>query len=212
MSKTNILNKYKEYSLLDRDLELIAKNLAIGFKGYPLFEYFSDYKYSIEKMIQFWKVDLKTNLKKTIIFSDSEQLISFALLSPYKKDDFSMKDYIKNGGLLLPLKIGAKPVKRMTSFEKIANEVKDKYASNNNCWYLYTFVTLPEFRGKGYGKKVMKQVCNFLDEHQQNCYLETFLEINIDIYKKYGFELMEKVPIKNTNLTICALLRKHRSA
>ena len=97
-------------------------------------------------------------------------------------------------------------VKRMTSFEKFAMEIKNKYAEPG-CWYLYVFVTMPNYRGKRLGTKVMKPMLQYLDEHQQDCYLETLLPINVDIYKRFGFELKEEVKVPNTDLTLYAMLR-----
>ena len=67
---------------------------------------------------------------------------------------------------------------------------------------------MPNFRGKGLGLKIMKPMLNYLDENNQDCYLETLLPINVEIYKKYGFELKEEVKVPNTDLTLFAMLRK----
>jgi predicted acetyltransferase len=53
----------------------------------------------------------------------------------------------------------------------------------------------------------MRPMLNYLDEHQQDCYLETLSPVNVEIYKKYGFELKEEVKVPNTNLTLYAMLR-----
>ena len=98
----------------------------------------------------------------------------------------------------------------MTSFEKFAMEIKNKYASQG-CWYLYAFVTMPEFRGKGVGRKILTPMFNYLDEHNQDCYLETLLPINVEIYKKFGFELKEEVKVPNTDLILYAMLRTAKS-
>ena len=71
----------------------------------------------------------------------------------------------------------------MTSCEKFVVEIKNKHFKPN-CWYLYTFVTLPDFRGKGSGSKIIRPMLEFLDKKNQDCYLETFLPINVEIYKK----------------------------
>lgn len=207
--KTDIKQVHKEYGLSKEDLDIIAKNLAISFKGYPLFEYFANGKYSIKKMTYFWKANLKTMSKRTVILGDSDQMNSLLMFSPYQKDEFSILEYIKCGGIPLIFKMGLKSINKMMSFETLANKIKDKYA-HENCWYLYTFVTLPEYRGKGHGSKIIKQMCKYLDEHKQDCYLETLLPINVEIYKKYGFDLKETVKVEDSDLTIYALLRKYQ--
>ena len=204
--KSDIEEVKKEHGLNKKDFEVFSNNLAVSFKGYPLFEYFADYKYDIKKMKKFWKVSLKTMSDKTFFLADSNKANSLAVFSPYEKGGISIWKYIKAGGLGLITSIGIKMTKRMTSFEKFAMEIKNKH-SKPGCWYLYVFVTLPEFRGKGLGSKIMKPMLNYLDKHNQDCYLETLLPINVEIYKNYGFELKEEVKVPNTDLTLYAMLR-----
>ena len=204
--KSNIEEIRKEHGLDKKDIEIFANNLAVSFKGYPLFEYFANNKYDIKKMKKFWKVSLKTMSDKTFFISDSAEANSLAIFSPYEKGGVSIWNYIKAGGLGLIASMGFKTVKIMTSFEKFAMEIKNKYASQG-CWYLYAFVTMPEYRGKGVGKKILTPMFNYLDEHNQDCYLETLLPINVEIYKKFGFELKEEVKVPNTDLTLYAMFR-----
>jgi ribosomal protein S18 acetylase RimI-like enzyme len=208
--KSNIEDVKKEHGLNKKDFEVFSNNLAVSFKGYPLFEYFSNNKYNIKKMKKFWKVSLKTMSDKTFFLADSEDANSLAIFSPYEKGGISIWKYIKAGGLGLIPTIGIKMTKKMAKFEKFAMEIKNKHAKPG-CWYLYVFVTMPEFRGKGVGKKILAPMCNYLDEHQQDCYLETLLPINIEIYKKFGFELKEEVKVPNSDLTLYAMLRTAKS-
>lgn len=204
--KSNIDEIRKEYGLSKKDIDIFANNLAVSFKGYPLFEYFSNNKYNIKKMKKFWKVSLRTMSDKTFFLADSQEANSLAIFSPYEKGGISIWKYIKAGGLGLIPSMGIKMTKRMTKFEKFAMKIKDKYA-NPGCWYLYVFVTMPEFRGKGLGSKIMRPMLEYLDEHNQDCYLETLSSINVEIYKRYGFELKEEVKVPNADLTLYAMLR-----
>lgn len=204
--KSNIEEIRKDHGLNKKDIDVFANNLAVSFKGYPLFEYFAYDKYNTKKMKKFWKVSLKTMSDRTFFLADGDEASSLAIFSPYEKEGVSILKYIKAGGLGLITSLGIKTTKRMTSFEKFAMEVKNRYAKPG-CWYLYVFVTMPEFRGKGLGSKIMKPMLKYLDEHNQDCYLETLLPINVNIYKKFGFELKEEVKVPNTDLTLYAMLR-----
>lgn len=204
--KSNIDNIKKEHGLSKEDIDIFANNLAVSFQGYPLFEYFANYKYSIPKMKAFWKVSLKTMSDKTFFLSDSVEANSLAIFSPYESDKFSIWKYIMAGGLGLIPKLGIKTTKKMARFEKFALEIKNKYAKPG-CFYLYIFVTMPEYRGKGLGSKIMRPMMDYLDEHKHDCYLETVVAKNVGIYKRYGFELKEEVNVPGTDLTIYAMLR-----
>lgn len=54
----------------------------------------------------------------------------------------------------------------------------------------------------------MRPMLKYLDDHKQDCYLETLSDINVQIYKKYGFELKEEIKVPGTNLILYAMLRK----
>ena len=196
----------KQHGLDKKDLDIFSNNLAISFKGYPLFETLSNHKYSVKKMKRFWKVSLKTISKESFFLTDSEKVNSLAIFSPYQKEGVSTWQYIKAGALTLLPTMGVKTTNRMTSFEKFALEIKNKYAKAG-CWYLFAFVTMPEFRGKGLGSKIIRPMLNYLDAHHQECYLETLSPTNVEIYKKYGFELKEEVKVPNADLILYAMLR-----
>ena len=204
--KSNIEEIKKEHVLSKNDIDLFANNLAVSFQGYPLFEYFAYNNYNISKMKKFWKVSLKTMSNRTFFLSLGEDARTLAIFSPYEKSSISIWKYIKAGGLGMVAKMGLKSTKRMTTFEKFAMEIKNKYAQPG-CWYLYVFVTMPEFRSKGLGSKIMKPMLKYLDDNNQDCYLETLLPINVDIYKRYGFELKESIKVPGTDLTLYAMLR-----
>ena len=211
----NILNsnveKFNiEYGLDKNDLDVFSGNLATSFKGYELFEELSDYKYNVKKMKRFWKVSLKTIAKKAVFLTDGEAANSLAIFLPYQKKGVSTWEYVKAGALLFYPTMGIKTTNRMTSFENFALEIKKKH-SKPGCWYLYTFVTMPGFRGKGLCSKIMRPMLNYFDDHNQDCYLETVSPVNVEIYKKFGFELVEEVEVPNTNLTLYAMLRKPKT-
>lgn len=199
--------KIKLHQGLDKnDLDIFSNNLAISFKGYPLFETLSNHKYNVKKMKRFWKVSLKTIAKNSFFLTDSKDANSLAIFSPYQKDGISTWEYVKAGALTLLPTMGIKTTNRMTSFEKFALQIKNKYAKPG-CWYLFTFVTMPEFRGTGLGSKIIRPMLNYIDELKQDCYLETVSPTNVEIYKKFGFELKEEVKVPNADLILYAMLR-----
>ena len=203
----SVFDKIKLHQGLDKnDLDIFSNNLAISFKGYPLFETLSNHKYNVKKMKRFWKVSLKTIAKNSFFLTDSKDANSLAIFSPYQKDGISTWEYVKAGALTLLPTMGIKTTNRMTSFEKFALQIKNKYAKPG-CWYLFTFVTMPEFRGTGLGSKIIRPILNYIDELKQDCYLETVSPTNVEIYKKFGFELKEEVKVPNADLILYAMLR-----
>lgn len=188
-----------------------ADALAVSFQGYPLFEYFLNYNYSAKKMRVFWRASLKTVLECAHFVTDGEELHSVAVLLPNEKSYVSIRKYLKAGGLRMILKMGLPAARRMLRFESFAEQLKAKYVTPD-CWYFYAFATLSDFRGQGLGTSAMQDILQFLDEKQQDCYLETMKPENVNFYGKFGFELKEAVKYPHADFTVYAMYRPFKKA
>jgi ribosomal protein S18 acetylase RimI-like enzyme len=49
----------------------------------------------------------------------------------------------------------------------------------------------PNYQGNGVGKSLLKHYCDYLDITNQIGYLETDKEVNIGLYEKFGFQIIE---------------------
>lgn len=205
--KKVILRRGEEIS--SKELERFAEVFAVSFKDYPLFEYFSNYKYSVAKMKVFWRVALRIAGKSSYFVTSDEEARSLAFLFFAGKKYSSIWQYIKAGGLAIVFKMGLPTTLRMLRFDDFALEIKNRYA-DENCLYFYAFATLPEHRGAGLGSGVLKKIIEFLDSQGKSCYLETMSIKNVAIYEKYGFEVKETVKIPNSDITLYAMLRAAR--
>lgn len=207
------VSDFKEMSkgseLTPQDISAYVDAFAVSFRGYPLFEYFLNNKYSIKKMKAFWTVSLRTILDSARFASANKEHSSLAILLPTKNSGVPIRKYVRSGGIGMACRIGIRTLYRMLSFENFATKIKNKYASPE-CWYLYAFVTAPESRGQGLGSKTLHTMIDFLDKRQADCYLETLTAVNVGIYQKYGFELKETVSIPKTDLTLYAMHRPAR--
>lgn len=198
--------KYK-HELSKKDIKVFANILAVSFKNYPLFEYFSSNKYSVKKMRTFFEVSLKTMPPSSIFITDSEKVNSLAIFLPCENSNVFIWNYLKAGGIKILFTLGIKGVSLMTKFENFALEIKNKYLKPGSR-YFYYFVTMPEYRGQGIGAKLLKEMVEYLDQKHEDCYLETLLPLNVEIYKRYGFILKEEAKIPGTDLTLYAMLRE----
>ena len=77
-------------------------------------------------------------------------------------------------------------------------------------WFFLIIGMTPQLQGKGYASQFIRPRLDRMDEEGLPCYIETMAERNVDLYKRFGFEVMEKVTIPDTVLTTWALLRDAR--
>lgn len=65
-------------------------------------------------------------------------------------------------------------------------------------YYLFAIGARPNQKGKGIGRKLMEAGLKNADEEKMPAYLESSKELNVSFYKRFGFEVIEKLtPAKN---------------
>jgi GNAT superfamily N-acetyltransferase len=74
------------------------------------------------------------------------------------------------------------------------------FPANQPYCYLYMIGVLPEGQGKGLASKLMNPVIDYCNKAQIPVYLETANPINVEIYKKKGFTLIDSVKTASTRI------------
>ena len=195
------------YKMQEKDINMFAHTLATAFKGYALFEYFSQYKYSEKKMVTFWKVMLKASRKRSIQLATDEICESVAVVFEPGYKGPGLFSYIRHGGLKLILDFGLISIRRMIKFEKFANKVKKEFIKNNT-WYFYSLAIVPSRRHTGESSKLVRPILQFLKDNNQTCYLETLNEDNVNIYEHYGFSLVATMFVPNSKMTLYGMIKE----
>lgn len=195
------------YRMQDKDIDIFAHTLSTAFKGYALFEYFSQYKYNEKKMFRFWKVMLKASKKRSIQLATDELCESVAVVFEPGYKGPSLFSYIRHGGLNLILDFGLLSIRRMIKFEKFANKVKKEFIKKNT-WYFYSLAVVPSRQHTGEASRLVRPLMQFLMDNNQNCYLETLNEDNVNIYEHYGFSLVATTFVPNSELTLYGMVKE----
>lgn len=185
MDKININNLRQ---LHKNELDKCADIAANAFLDDPSSVFLFKGKLSYQALFDFYLILYNTVFNKMNFLSCNENFDGFIITSSVKNSIVTLNDYIKNGGSKIIFKYGLGIVKRSLEFEN--NNVKTrKTIVDNNCWYIMQFCVSPRKQGNGAGSKIIKPLLNWFDLNKINCYLETFKNINISMYKHYGFEL-----------------------
>jgi ribosomal protein S18 acetylase RimI-like enzyme len=96
---------------------------------------------------------------------------------------------------------------KMSNFSDFLDSVHQRLVPYRH-WFLQTIGVDPKFQGKGFGSKLLRPILTRLDKENLPCYLETIDEKNVPIYENYGFKIIEKSDIPETEFTNWAMLRK----
>ena len=203
------LIKYLEeqglYMVQKKDFEHLVDIAGKTYEGYPLCVYFSGGQYNEYDLKQITQVNLNTMIDIGIIFSDSPELNGCIMLLPPGYTGISTIPFILKGGYKIIFNQGIGAINRMSSFEAFAMDIRKKYTDFKD-WYLYNLFVDQKVKGKKVSSKLVKPLINYFKEHKQMCYLETNIDKNVPIYKHFGFKVLEKCMVPNTNVEHYAML------
>jgi len=77
-------------------------------------------------------------------------------------------------------------------------------------WFLQVIGVDPVFQGNGYASKLLRPMLSKVDAERVPCYLETLDEKNVTLYEHFGFRVVDKSVVPETELINWAMLRENR--
>lgn len=195
-------------TLIDfKNISKVLDSVALAYEDYPMFNYLvkgNSKSTSIKRIIQ--SSIMANNVDYIgLSFGENNEAVALFIKPNYK--GAPALPFLFKGGFKLIFKHSLSIVYRLMNYEKFAMKIKDKY-TNHNCWYLYSLTVHPKYQHTGLATKVMQPMLDFFDATGQSCYLETNKDCNIAMYEHFGFKLMEKGFIPNTDVVHYAMRRE----
>ncbi len=137
----------------------------------------------------------------------SPNLEGIAVWLPFINKDYKLKMSI---GCMLKAKVykmGIQASKRIKPIEEYNSKMHREFAPADH-WYLQTLGVEPVHQGKGYGSLLMEYMLEKIDNtNPLPVFLETSTELNVNFYKRFGFEVMREDIIPETDVKQWYLLR-----
>lgn len=120
-----------------------------------------------------------------VFLSDDKKACALILFPDIRKS--TLAEILLEIKLLFTL--GIKTVKK-----GFAREAKIKKAhSTTNIYYLLFIGVYPDLQGKGLGSHLLREIINDSQQVNRPIYLETYLDKNIALYKKFGFSIYDEL-------------------
>jgi ribosomal protein S18 acetylase RimI-like enzyme len=195
------------YIVKENELERLAEVAADAYRDYPLHNWLTGGKYDAEASRLIMLISLKTMAKDAVIYADSEELNGFVAWLPFGFTGSKTLPFLMNGGLKLILHSGLGIIGRLLTYETYAMKLKKEFTGNYD-WYLYNLSVKKDAQGKGIASKLMRPMLQFCDDERMLAYLETNKEVNVGLYRHYGFDLMKEELIPKTPVMHYAMVRK----
>ena len=195
------------YIAQKKDLDRLAEISADAYKDYPLHTWLTKGRYDpvASKLLMLYS--LKTMTEDAVIYADSEEMNGFAAWLPFGFTGNKSIPFLMKGGMKLFLHAGFGLVGRLSSYESYAMNLKKQYTDHYD-WYLFNLSVRRDAQGKGIASKLMRPMLQFCDDERMVAYLETNKDVNVPLYRHYGFDLMKEELVPNTPVMHYAMVRR----
>ena len=114
---------------------------------------------------------------------------------------------LTSGAIWQAVKIGIKPLWKIHKIDEYM-ERKHKELAPMKHWYLAALAVDPEYQGKGWASKLLKEMFLNIDKEGLPCYLETEGEKNVSMYQHFGFKVIGEYIVPDTTDKLIAMLRE----
>ena len=75
-------------------------------------------------------------------------------------------------------------------------------------WYLQVIGVDPAYQGQGFSSRLLRPMLKRIDREQMPCALDTNIDKNVAIYRRFGFDVISQNKLPGTPVTSFLMLRK----
>jgi ribosomal protein S18 acetylase RimI-like enzyme len=211
-SFTQEQQEFQDFYFLNKpDIKEAAKIFTKSFMYNPITAYtIPDEKKRKKKVHYMFEYILQYGINYGLVMSPSSSLegIAIWLCTPYTTESFIRQ--LRSGVLKVVWKLGLSFVKNQQKLRSAIEYVTHESTKHldNGFIYLYSFCVDPAHQGKGYASQLLRAMITFSERVAVPIYLETAPQDNILMYEHFGFKIMAKKAIPDSNYVMYGLLRE----
>ena len=180
--------------------------LSKAFRHDPVFSFLiPDTNQRLKTLNLYFQHVIKYGLRYGEVYS-SPNLEGITVWLPPNNPSHTRWKAIKTGVLVLPFKVKWKYLASQNKFHKFSDNLHKKLVPYPH-WYLSLIGVAPNHQGKGFGQQLLSATINRFDLESKPVYLETNKEKNLEIFKRFGFRIIQKVLVPGTEIFHWSLLR-----
>lgn len=188
-----------------------AEVLGRAFHNYPLLQYYFPEELERKRIALYLvSVAVFSGIRYGEIYATSTNLEGVAVWFPPGNYPVTIWKLVRSVPISVIFGFGRHGGGRMRQLNEYIDAVHRRLAPFKH-WFLQTIGVDPRFQGKGYAGKLLKPMLARIDEEGLPCYLETQDEADVRLYERFGFKVIEKSTIPETNLTNWAMLRNSQA-
>jgi len=195
-----------------KDRDAAAAVLGRAFTEYELLRYyFPDEKQRPAAARTFCFIALSVCLKYGEAYASSEKMEGIAGWLPPGSTPFTGWQVFRSVPLSVLFRFAWQGAYRMRAYDRYLMNLHRKLALGPH-WYLHIIGVDPAYQGQGLASRLVRPVLEGIDQEQMPCLVETHRAKNVNVYRRFGFEVIVEDKIPGTELTSFTMLREVQTA
>ena len=191
-----------------KERDAAAAVLGRAFADYEFLRYYFPDETQRHTMANtFVIIALSVCLKYGEAYATSEQMEGVAAWLPPGKAPFGIWQVVRSVSLPIILRFGRQGAGRMQGYARFVEKIHRKLLPYQH-WYLQVIGVDPAYQGQGFSSRLIRPVLERIDREQMACALETNIDKNVAIYRRFGFEVISEDKMPGTPVTSFLMLRK----
>jgi ribosomal protein S18 acetylase RimI-like enzyme len=185
-----------------------AEVLIRAFQNYPALQYYYPDDSSRHKVNQyFYTISVYFGIQFGELYTTSPNLEGIAIW--IRSADYNMNFWTLVRSVPLPVLFGfgLSGGFKMKAMGEYIDGVHKRVAPCDH-WYLMVLGVDPKYQSQGYASRLVKPMLIRSDQDNLPCYLETNDEVDVPIYRHFGFKVVEEGIIPGTTVKNWAMLRE----
>ncbi|MHA1979163.1 MAG: GNAT family N-acetyltransferase [Candidatus Hodarchaeales archaeon] len=199
------------YKVRKKDIETACQVLGRAFHNDPAWIYvIPDETERKKKLPAVFEFVVRYSLKYGEVYAPTKNLEGIAAWVTHTTVEKSLWRILRSGAYRAAFKIGNKLGKKIDELFDPIDEDRREHMKERAYLYLQIIGVLPEFQGQGFGGKLLKSMFAKADIDGILIYLETETEENMQLYSKYGFQIIKERHAPGADFPLWEMVREPR--
>ena len=160
------------------------------------------------KINAIFEIPLRHCLKFGEVFATSEKLEGLAAWVMGASADMTVWRLLRSGALIPGMKIGPKQALMMYAALRQREKDRREIMQGRAYRYLQIIGVATVYQGQGYGGMLLRALIEKSDGDGLPVYLETETERNVNMYKRFGFEVIKEIALPVIHLPMWEMVRE----
>jgi ribosomal protein S18 acetylase RimI-like enzyme len=152
-------------------------------------------------------IGLAVCLKYGEVHATSQKMEGVAAWLPPGKAPFGGWQILRSVPLPTLVRFGRQGARRMQAYGRFVDNLHRKLLPYPH-WYLQVIGVDPVYHGQGFSSRLIRPMLERIDRERMPCSLETNIDKNVAIYRRFGFEVISEDEMPGTPVTSFLMLRK----